>query len=356
MSVVSRLRIASSGCALAALIAVAPLARADAPADPKPSAGDPKPAEPKSGAGPGGAKPGDPVEPKGASPAAMDEARKHFQTGVLLLQDPAAPRYEEAYREFREAYSLSKSPKVLGNLGLSAMALERDEEALAAYEQYLKEMPNLDAAERAQVEQDVLTLKAVLAHVQLSVYPPGALIVDQRIPVQGRPVTNTYVTDEGKARIGVRQGHHKVVVRLAGYVDSEWEFDIRGGEVLVHQFRLEERRAQSVGTVKSRPVPTGVYIGAGVAGVLAATGLVTSLVALSHPSQYEELNDGRHVDEAKDERASGRTMNVASDVLFGTAFVAAGITAYLYFTRPTVETPQKSAGVVLFPGGVSGRF
>ena len=28
-----------------------------------------------------------------------EEARTHFAAGVALLQDPKAPRYEEAYRE-----------------------------------------------------------------------------------------------------------------------------------------------------------------------------------------------------------------------------------------------------------------
>ena len=32
------------------------------------------------------------------------EARMHFAAGVALLQDPKAPRYEEAYREFKAAY------------------------------------------------------------------------------------------------------------------------------------------------------------------------------------------------------------------------------------------------------------
>src|SRR6476661_7390454 len=61
------------------------------------------------------------------------EARSHFEAGVSLLQDPDGARYEEAYREFTAAYQLSKSPRVLGNVGLCAMKLERDAEAIDAY-------------------------------------------------------------------------------------------------------------------------------------------------------------------------------------------------------------------------------
>jgi len=54
-----------------------------------------------------------------------EEARTHFAAGVALLQDPKAPRYEEAYREFKTAYAASPSYKILGNLGLCAMKIER---------------------------------------------------------------------------------------------------------------------------------------------------------------------------------------------------------------------------------------
>src|SRR4051812_8414633 len=60
------------------------------------------------------------------------EARGRFSAGVNLLKDPEGPRYEEAYREFKAAYAASPSYKILGNLGLCAMKLERDEEAIAA--------------------------------------------------------------------------------------------------------------------------------------------------------------------------------------------------------------------------------
>src|SRR5262245_25772706 len=68
-----------------------------------------------------------------------EEARTHFAAGVALLQDPKAPRYEEAYREFKAAYSSAPSYKILGNLGLCAMKIERDGEAIEAYSKYLEQ-------------------------------------------------------------------------------------------------------------------------------------------------------------------------------------------------------------------------
>ncbi|HYJ09195.1 MAG TPA: hypothetical protein VEX18_09295, partial [Polyangiaceae bacterium] len=61
-----------------------------------------------------------------------DNARAHFNAGVSLLQDPDGARYEEAYREFQAAYADSPSWKICGNLGITAMKLERDGEAIDA--------------------------------------------------------------------------------------------------------------------------------------------------------------------------------------------------------------------------------
>jgi hypothetical protein len=68
-----------------------------------------------------------------------EEARMHFAAGVALLQDPKAPRYEEAYREFKAAYAAAPSYEILGNLGLRGMKIERDAEAINAYETSTRE-------------------------------------------------------------------------------------------------------------------------------------------------------------------------------------------------------------------------
>src|SRR6187549_2999033 len=84
-----------------------------------------------------------------ANPSAADleSAKKSFATGVALLQDPDSPRYDEALLHFRRAYELSGSWKALGNLALCLFKLERDGEAIEAYEKYLQSGgKKLDAA------------------------------------------------------------------------------------------------------------------------------------------------------------------------------------------------------------------
>src|ERR1041384_2551839 len=61
-----------------------------------------------------------------------DEAKLYFKNGVELIQQ-SPPNYQDAYYQFKLAYEKSGSWKVLGNLGLCALKLERDGEALPAY-------------------------------------------------------------------------------------------------------------------------------------------------------------------------------------------------------------------------------
>ncbi|HMA94301.1 MAG TPA: hypothetical protein VKP30_16530, partial [Polyangiaceae bacterium] len=72
-----------------------------------------------------------------AKGALGDEAQKHFDAGLAYADDPTGPKWEEAFKEFRAAYTLSQNWKILNNIGLCALNLERDGEAIEAYKDYL---------------------------------------------------------------------------------------------------------------------------------------------------------------------------------------------------------------------------
>jgi tetratricopeptide (TPR) repeat protein len=120
------------------------------------------------------------------------EARAHFKAGVSYLEDPEGQRFEDAFAEFKKAYELSHSPKILGNLGLCAMKLERDGEAIDDYTRYLADVPDIDPAEKTQITRDVQTLSASVVTATVTTSVPSAVIVDTRVPVRGPSVTNVY--------------------------------------------------------------------------------------------------------------------------------------------------------------------
>jgi hypothetical protein len=285
------------------------------------------------------------------------EARKHFSVGVSLLRDPTGPRYEEAYREFKLAYRASPSPKILGNLGLCAMKLERDAEAIAAYQTYLRETKDVSAAEREQMDRDLVTLQSGVVHLTVVSDPPGALVEDSRRPVHDAPIVNSYGPIQEPTKLGVRQGRHTLIARLAGYPEERWEFDSEGGaELPVHtfQFRKAEPRPELAPDAieKTRPIPPLVYIGAGVTVVLGAATAIVGARALSNHRQYDEENRLHNTDQASSLRDDGQRLNIATDVLLGATVVAFAVTTILFFSRPTHE---RRAAAFLFPSSVGLR-
>lgn len=267
-----------------------------------------------------------------------EQARLHFKAGVNLLQDPARPRYEEAYAEFKQAYALVPSYKILANIGLCAMKLERDAEAIEAYSKYLFEAKDLDPEERAQVERDLATLRAGLATLVVETQPPGASILDTRIVTQGEPVTNVYGPIDKRTELGLRRGHHILRARFPGGREVIWEADLSGKQE--HTFVLpEEAPAAALRPVpeepkRSRPIPPSVFIAGGATAVLGISALATGIAALDKSSEFEAENDGVNPARADDLRGSAKTLNVVTDVLLVSTIVAAGVTAYLFFTRP----------------------
>jgi hypothetical protein len=275
-----------------------------------------------------------------------DQARAHFTAGVNFLQDPDGARYEEAYREFSAAYKASPSWKILGNLCIAAMKLERDGEAIEAFEKYLAGgAATLAPDEKAQFERDLNTLKAGVVKLTLELSQPGAAIIDERQPVTGSAIRNTYSVTGTKLEIGVRPGHHKVVARLAGFEDAVWELEAVSGAPQQHSFTFERPKATAGGgvdtgaQVSERPTPTGVYIGLAATGVFAVGAGVVGVMALGKKSEFDDANNGANPTNAQDLSDSTKTLNLVTDVLIGAAVVSAGVTTYLYLSRPKVDRP-----------------
>jgi tetratricopeptide (TPR) repeat protein len=81
------------------------------------------------------------------------EARALFEAGRSAYGDH---RYADALVEFQRAYERSRRPELLYNIGLAAMELGKDEEALAALRQFVKEVPGASNAEAARLRIELL--------------------------------------------------------------------------------------------------------------------------------------------------------------------------------------------------------
>lgn len=89
--------------------------------------------------------------------AQMEAARQAFREGTEAYE---AGLYEEALARFRRAYELTGTPDVLYNIARAADRLDRNEEALDAYDLYLQLRP--EAEDREHIEERILSLRALL--------------------------------------------------------------------------------------------------------------------------------------------------------------------------------------------------
>jgi hypothetical protein len=289
------------------------------------------------------------VRPAAAEAPITEEARQHFNAGVAYLQDPDGARYAEAYQEFLTAYAASPSWKILGNLGIAAMKLERDGEAVDAYAKYLQEGgADIDPAEREQITRDMNLLKTGLAALTVETAPAGAVIVDERIPPTGNAIVNRYGPITGPTKIGVKGGKHRFTAQLEGYDPLVWELDAQPG-AQSHTFELKKTPPPpppgSV-TVNGAPVdrPTSPlriasYAAFGVGVVGLAGGTFFALSAKSKSNQAADLcggslsaceldegsADANKVTQLNNDSGSAKTLGIVGFGLGGVG-IAAGIT------------------------------
>lgn len=291
----------------------------------------------------------------------LSEAQKHLDAGLAYYDDPSGPRYEEAYREFHAAYAINPSYKLLANIGTCALYLERDEEAIVAYEKYLKQAKpgDIPAKKRTLMQSDINTLRASLVKLKVEATPETLTLIDERFPSKGPAIVNRYEVTEGNISLGIHPGAHRVTAHLEGYEDQRWEFDASPASAHSHRFELVEVRPKTENPdkvqppppppsrpqvddarPKSRTTPASVYVGLAATAVFAGAATVTGLMAISSRDDFIKRNDGTQVSSARDARDEMRRNMLMSDLSLGAALLSAGITTYLYVTRP-YTTPAK---------------
>jgi hypothetical protein len=291
------------------------------------------------------------------------EAKEHFRAGVDLLKDPDGARYQDAYIQFKLAYDKSKSWKVLGNLALCAMKLERDGEAILYYETYVREgAKDIDKSEVEQVERDLRVLKNGIAKVTLKADVTTAIQVsDKRTNATS---TNVYAMENGVITLSLRAGTHTVTAKSGGK-SHEWNVDLTPGQVAEHLFKFKEAvvvappPTSAAPTASAPPPPptateappppppntmrTVGYVGAGVGGAMILGGFITGLMAKGKESSVKDSCDsssGKTLcpQSKKADLDSAKSLATITNVLLIGGVVVAGAGATLIFMNPNKET------------------
>lgn len=185
-----------------------------------------------------------------------EEARAYFQNGVELLTE-TPPNYQDAYYQFKLAYEKSdKNWKVLGNLGLCALKLERDAEAIQYYSEYIeKGAGELQEEEARQIQRDLLLLQGNMAQVEITSDVPDLELSASRVgssaPAQIHKLTG------GKLTLSLRAGTQEITANKEGK-PQVWEVTLAPGDAKKHTFRFAAEEGSGAG-----PQPKGVSASSG---------------------------------------------------------------------------------------------
>lgn len=118
---------------------------------------------------------------------AETEARALYAAGQAAFHDG---RYQHALEYLQRSYELSHRPALLYNLGTTYDRLRRDREALDAFEQYLREVPN--AENTSEVQARIAVLREALARTTAEPTPtPEPVVTPTPTPAPEPVVTPT---------------------------------------------------------------------------------------------------------------------------------------------------------------------
>jgi len=313
------------------------------------------------------------VPPGQPSPRAgvtvSDEARRQFNVGVQLLDDEAGPRFAEAYDAFRRAYAASPSPLILSNLGLCAMRLERDGEAISVYERYLREVRDMSDEERQRIESDLRALRARSGTLIIRAQPAAGILVDRRLSATGHPAVNRYQVERGLITLVVHAGQHEIYLEGAETASPATAIVVGPGE----RESLTLALPPSVEPVTPAALPPGEGLAGltmptivllGITGALGAVTIGTGVAALESQSDYEAALDEERRADAVGVRQRGVILNGVTDgFMVGT--IVTGSVALGFLIRDAVlisrnRGPAVSTGFGVGPDGagvaVRGRF
>jgi len=221
------------------------------------------------------------------------KARTHFEAGTSYFQES---RFEDAVREFQEAYRLSQRSMLLINIGLSYSHALKFDEAIDAYQKYLETEP--DAANRKEIEARIEHLRKMSQQIRAAkeekpVEAPAETQRPQK-PVESQPAAQQSDKTEDS--------------QVAQPIVSSSDKESDGGSVL--------------------PWAIG---GVGIA--LVAGGSVTGALTLSKQSELDDtcgetrrcpLSESDSIDTAQ-------TMALVTDILLGTGIAALVTGAVLLF-------------------------
>jgi hypothetical protein len=292
------------------------------------------------------------ARPGGAARAADDpavqEARTRFQAGVQLFHEGS---FDAALAEFRKAYQLAPSFRVLYNIAQVQFELRDYVGAWRSFRQYLAEGGgDVPADRRAHVDGEVQKLERRIAVLEISSNVDGAELRIDDVPVGTSPLPTPILVNAGLRRISAAK---------PGRVATARSLTVAGGDRVKVTLDLPEVAATAPALARPpEPTPvadrprTKMWVALAVtAGLGVATGTLALLTRQARNDFESKLDTFPSTLEDIDRARRKMVLNAAiTDGLAGATLLAAGVTVYFAVSRDGGEPEDRRAQIRLAPG------
>jgi hypothetical protein len=266
-----------------------------------------------------------PTPARAADPKA--EAKKLIAQGDALFKKGD---YEGALAAYQKAYETFQSPKIFFPMAQAEEKLGRDLEAIAHYEQLLKDGGDtLPATVKTEAQQHIADIEKRIAVVTFDVDPAGATISVDDVELGAAPLATPPRLMPGK---------HKVAFAAQGRKPKSMDVTLAAGDRPVLTVKLDPL-APVVAKVKTPPKaqpvdePSGsgrgvLYTSLFLTGAGVVGGTITGIMAIQKHSIYADMSKSAAQRAAA--QSSGKTLAFTTDLLvFGAA--AAGVFAVVWY-------------------------
>lgn len=277
-----------------------------------------------------------------ASPATVDDARRHFQRGVDFFKDSS---YDAALAEFERAYEIVPNYRILYNLGQVQVERHDYAAAIAKFRAYLQMGgSDIPPERRSNLSKRLDELALRVGQLSVKAEPTGAEILIDDVTVGTAPLSP----------ILVNAGVRRVVVRSPGYLSTSRSLTVVGGETVQLDLVLStdselshEEAAVGVGEKTSHAVANRTVMWIGLAATAALTvGWATfAVLAKQADSDLTNLLNQYPANRARldDKRSQEKVFAALSDGLAVGAVVGLGFTLYEGLRPATGSSPRAAS-------------
>jgi hypothetical protein len=282
------------------------------------------------------------------SEATVSEASQHFTKGVQL--------FKEWSSEFRRAYQLAPSYRVLYNIAQVNYELHNYVEALKGFRQYMSEGGSEIPKDRqTQVEAEIRKLEGRVGYLEVTANVVGVQVSVDEVPVGTLPLRSPILVNPGVRRVSASK---------SGYLMTARNVTITGGDHSQVQLEMNEitqvRVVREEVKVRAPERPrTAMWISLAATGALGATSGIFAIMANSAKKDFEnELatypTTKEQIDKARDK--ASLYGGLADGFAVG-AIVAGGATLFFALSHPSSSSaasapPPKRIAFAPTLGGV----